>query len=208
VTAHAEQLSISADEDPGRPDIVMPFREAADLLAQAYCLTLVRGLGVDETFARLGADLDASTTFGFCELVGAAYADPAGLDRQLAGAAELDGWTLVLEPNGYACTDRRRMRKVSRRTMSVTLYRTADTVQELSINADGRRLSTLDVLSHRWRSVERPGLFDHPVATAVVGADPPRGTAGAVLVERFTGVPLSLDLLARLRYRSGTLDGP
>lgn len=165
------------------------FEDAADLFAQAYCLTLVRGLDVEETFARLGADLATTTTTGFCDLVGSAYEDGGGgLDRQLAGAVQLDGWTLVLEPNGYACTGKRRMRKVSRRTTTVTLYRHLDAAQELSINADGKRLFTLD-------------LVPCPAASGSPG-----GTGGAVLVEHYTGVRLTADLLGRLRYRTGTLD--
>lgn len=166
------------------------FHDAADLLAQAYCLTLVRGLDVGETFARLGADLAASTTTGFCDLVGSAYDDDVdrGVDRQLAGAVQLDGWTLVLEPNGYACTGKKRMRKVSRRTTTVTLYRHLDAAQELSINADGKRIVTLDLIP------------------PCLGTGSPAGTGGVVLLEHYTGVRLTVDLLGRLRYHTGTLD--
>jgi hypothetical protein len=167
----------------------MSLLDATDLFAQAYCLTLVRGLGVDQTFARLGADLGRSTTTGFCGLVGSAYEDcGGGIERQLAGAAQLDGWTLLLEPNGYACTGKKRMRKVSRRTTTVTLYRHLDAAQELSVNADGKRLVTLDLAAHE------------------PGNEAPGTGHGAVLVEHFTGVRLTVDLLGRLRYRTGTLD--
>ncbi|MGI3780556.1 MAG: DUF6461 domain-containing protein, partial [Janthinobacterium lividum] len=90
------------------------FMEAGDLLAQADCLTLVRGLDVDSAYLRLKAK--PSSVVGpldLDDLVEEAF-DGVDDDRyQLAGAAQVGEWTLVLEPNGFAATRAKRKRALS-----------------------------------------------------------------------------------------------
>ena len=184
---------------PGRVDERRaPYGSVCELLTQACCVTLVSGLGVDETLRRL--DAEASTGAWVCldELVRTAYADHLlHPSRQLAGVAALEGWTLVLEPNGYACSDRRVMSAVSVGTTTVTLCHDADD-DELTVMTDGRRT---------YRLLLRAG----PTAAPLPRADAAAGDAfwagdAAALVERFTGLRLSAELVGGLRYRTGSLD--
>lgn len=163
-----------------------PALRAQDLFSTACCVTLVQGLSTAETFARLDADTSCSATIGFPELVRRAYGD-LGHDSgtRLLGAAQLTGWSLVLEPNGFACTDRQRVRAASRGTTVVTSYRSGD-AHELTVTTNGRR-------RHFYDLAAAPGRLDPDEREAV-------------LVERLSGVWLSTALLARLRYRTCRLD--
>ena len=131
---------------------------------------------------------------GFAELVRTAYAEhgrhPA---RQLAGAAPLDGWTLVLEPNGYVCSGRRLMARVSLGTTTVTLYHSEDD-DELTVMADGHRSHRLHLPSG-CRADAGPG-------------DAFWEAGGAALLERYSGIRLSARLVHGLRYRTGSLALP
>lgn len=177
-----------------------PHGSVCGLLTQACCLTLVAGLGVDETLSRLDADVSTGSWVSLDELVRTAYADhlrhPA---RQLAGVAALEGWTLVLEPNGYACSDRRLMSAVSVGTRTVTLCHDADD-DELTVMTDGRR-------TYRLLLRAGPTGASAPRADAVAGDAFWAGDATA-LVERFSGVRLCAGLVAGLRYRTGSLELP
>ncbi len=95
------------------------FMEAGDLLAQAYCLTLVRGVDVDSAYVRLAAEPSGvDGLLDLDDLVEEAF-DGVDDDRyQLAGATPVGGWTLVLEPNGFAATSAERKRALSDGTTS------------------------------------------------------------------------------------------
>lgn len=165
-----------------------------EVFTQACCMTLVRGLDVAETFARLGADISGGPSVCFDELVRSSYAEHGRrLGRQLAGAATLDGWTLVLEPNGYACSDPAVLRAVSAGTTTVTLYH-CDGDSEISVMADGRRSHRLDLPARHRVELE-------PRRHVAFWSTP-----GPALVERFSGVRLSSGLVHDLRYRTGLLD--
>ena len=169
---------------------------ADDVFARACCVTLVCGLDVDETFARLSADTSASMSVRFDELVRAAYDEhERGPGRQLAGATLLDGWTLVLEPNGYACSDSALLREMSAGTTSVTLYHSGIDEDEITVMIDGRRSQLLD-LGGRGCHVDLEPLGHETSFWA---------TSGPALVERFSGVRLDAELLGCLSYRLGLL---
>jgi hypothetical protein len=188
---------------------------ADGLFSQACCLTLVQGLDVTETYARLGADTSVGASVGFDQLVRAAYDEHlCRPGRQLAGAVTLDGWTLVLEPNGYACSRRRLMSRVSVGIRTVTLFHTADD-DELSVMTDGRRSHLLDLRAGcrdqagRARLGELPG--EDPTGDEATSANNPCDdsfwdAAGAALVERYSGVRLGPGLVHGLRYRTGSLE--
>ena len=171
-------------------DLAVALRAADDLLGQACCLTLVKALDVDQTFRRLGADTSAGTLLRFDQLIHGAY-DEQGrvLGRQLVGAAALEGWTLVLEPNGYACSDVTTLRHLSAATTAITLYHPpgAET-DELSVTTDGRRTSRLEP-DRDDRA--RCGLW---------------GSSSVALVGRFSGVQLTAGLVGTLRYRTGSVE--
>lgn len=89
VTAHADDYLWFGQE----------YRE----LMEAYCLTLVRGLTAEETLTRFGAAPDRTIVTGVRSLFEPSYGvwDEHEGDRLLLGVADLGGWSLVVEPNGY-----------------------------------------------------------------------------------------------------------
>ena len=132
----------------GRPDLGSAglFVEADGGVSEAYCLTLVEGLGVDETLRRLAADTSRSTTVGLNELIEEAYEgydDPAG---EFVGAAETGAWTLLVEPNGFGGTRKKRMKKVSKATTAVTIYSNVNYHNEFIVWQGGARQLSFDMM--------------------------------------------------------------
>jgi hypothetical protein len=71
-------------------------------IAEAYCFTLVRGLSPAQVMSRLVGRPEAPLQ-GISAVVDAAFAqyDLEEGDRQLVAMTTVDGWTLLIEPNGY-----------------------------------------------------------------------------------------------------------
>ena len=212
------------DADPG-PDVpVGPdtwFMEAGDLLAQAYCLTLVRGLDVDDAFLRLKAK--PSSVVGPLDLDDLVDEAFEGLDDdryQLAGAAQVGEWTLVLEPNGFAATRGKRKRALSRGTTVVTFYEGFSGSNELTVTTDGVEQLSFDRFNMSARTGTRIADFDADLLAAgfvleeqdedeVEGSDSVRDdVASAVVVERLTGLRLTVGLLGGLAWRTALLKNP
>ncbi|MFI8966489.1 DUF6461 domain-containing protein [Streptomyces sp. NPDC053493] len=71
-------------------------------IAEAYCLTLVRGLSPAELMSRLEGRPEAPLQ-GIAAVVDAAFAqyDLEEGNRQLVAMTTVGAWTLLIEPNGY-----------------------------------------------------------------------------------------------------------
>ncbi|MFF8835825.1 DUF6461 domain-containing protein [Streptomyces sp. NPDC015130] len=71
-------------------------------IAEAYCITLVRGLSPVELTSRLEGRPEGSVQ-GIAAVVDAAFAQyELGIgDRQLVAMTTVGTWTLLIEPNGY-----------------------------------------------------------------------------------------------------------
>lgn len=71
-------------------------------IAEAYCVTLVRGLSPDEVMSRLQGRPQAPL-HGIAAVVDAAFAqhDLEERDRQFVAMTTVGSWTLLIEPNGY-----------------------------------------------------------------------------------------------------------
>ena len=190
------------------------FVEAGDALAVAYCLSLVRDVDVDQAFARLGARPVAQRVLDLDDLVEEAYDHADG--GQLAGAAPVGRWTLVVEPNGFSATRPERKRALSAGTTLITLYSNVNGANELTVSVDGAERLTFD----RMFPAERSGpdaerytedllaagfLFDEDAAEEADVDGLRDEVACAALVERLTGVRLSVGLLAGLRWRTGII---
>lgn len=67
----------------------------------ALCLTFVEGMSPAQVEARLGADGSTRRTTTFDE---AADQQDFGEERFAVQLGSLDGWTVVVEPNGYICS--------------------------------------------------------------------------------------------------------
>ncbi|MFI6323697.1 DUF6461 domain-containing protein [Nonomuraea sp. NPDC050556] len=102
------------------------FDEHDVSLAMAFCATFVRGLTPAEVFARLGifADPEAEVED---------FADEGGIT-----AAAVEGGTILVEPNGYACTLDAVARRLSVGTVTAAVFLNVNAHQQFVYAADGR----------------------------------------------------------------------
>ena len=197
------------------------FMEAGDLLAQAYCLTLVRGSDVDSTFLRLKAKPNSvGGPLDLEDLVGEAYEGVDDDRYQLAGAAQIGEWTLVLEPNGFAGTGTKHKRALSRGTTVITFYEGFSGSNELTVTTDGVEQLTFDRFNMSARTGNRIADFDADLLAAGFdlqeqdeegdeGGDSVRDdVASAIVVERLAGVRLTLALLSGVAWRTALIEKP
>lgn len=97
------------------------FAGEFEFLAQAYCITLVRGLSSDDVLARLGAQTEIRVT-GVESLYEPAYdawSDHGG-NQSFVGVAALGEWALMVEPNGFLGVTDRAIAPLSRGTRAVS----------------------------------------------------------------------------------------
>ncbi|WP_433365171.1 DUF6461 domain-containing protein [Actinoplanes sp. CA-142083] len=95
-----------------------------------FCLTFVRGLSPDEVIARLGGGepvpiVSDAVAFGGFEAVeqrvderGATH--PSGLDY--GAVTPVGGWTMVVEPEGFLCSEDDAMRVLSSTGEMMSFY--------------------------------------------------------------------------------------
>lgn len=76
-------------------------RWLCETLGEIFCLTFVRGVDAAEVLRRMGGYPDTFTELGPEEIFERQNSYLAGYP-QIASAVELGGWTVVLEPNGFA----------------------------------------------------------------------------------------------------------
>ncbi len=197
------------------------FMDAGDLLAQAYCFTLVHGLNIETAYVRLKAkrsrlkgplDLD--------DLVSEAYEGGHDDRYQVAGAAQVGEWTLVLEPNGFAATRAKRKRALSEGTTVLTFYEGFSGSNQLTVTVDGVEQLSFDRYNMSARTGARTADFDADLLAAGFvlddrdetedeGTDSVRGDdASAVVVERLTGIRLTVGLLSGLAWQTALLKNP
>ncbi|MEV0646977.1 DUF6461 domain-containing protein [Phytomonospora sp. NPDC050363] len=83
-------------------------------LVEAYCMTFLRGLAPRQVLTALETEPVETLTGAesLHDAVSEAYEIHDG-DRLLVAVAELDGWTLMIEPNGYLGTFDEVMRPLS-----------------------------------------------------------------------------------------------
>jgi Family of unknown function (DUF6461) len=183
-------------------------------VAQAYCLTLARGLEPGAFLRRMGAVPEA-TCEGLAELSERAFRlwDAAPVEHLLIGAATVPGrdgagWALGLEINGFLGVTPEAVTPLSAGTRVVSHYSNAgmnrfywldDTDIRLHFEplfpAD-RRGSTPDALVDAMREVGFDLRED--------GDNTERAVAATfALAEHLTGVPLTRDLLDHSVYQCG-----
>lgn len=111
---------------------------ANGLFREAYCLSLVQGIESDELLDRLAVEERTRIT-GAEPTVGPAYAawDIHGGDGGFVAVAEVDGWALVLEPNGYVGVTPEIIAPLSRRRRLVSHFRNVNAVDHFYWYDDG-----------------------------------------------------------------------
>jgi hypothetical protein len=184
------------------------FTERFPGLAQAYCLTLVGGLTPEQSLARLPA-------YDLVELIGLdAVEEMAGqqwlryeqsrrLDLLVAATA-VDGWTLIVEPNGFVGVTEELILALSEGIRVVSHYRNVNAVSRFCWADDGHLRLSFDPLLPHLRTGD---------VTRAAGLDPsafdesPQEAAFA-LAESLTGVVLTADLLEHATYLCGSVPVP
>ena len=190
------------------------FVEAGDALAQAYCVTLVRGVNAEDALARMEAKRVGRGPVTFDDLVNDEVDHDD--DEQVVGAAAVGDWTLLLEKNGFVTTDPRRRRALSKGTTVVTLYLNFNGANEFSLTSDGVEELTFDRMFPAERKGTRAVEFDDDLWAAGFVFDEEEAAAadydgmrdevaGCALVERLTRVRLTVGLLTGLTWRTGLL---
>lgn len=190
------------------------FVEAGDVLAQAYCVTLVRGVSAQDALSRVGATSISGTRVSFDDLVEDEV--DHNDDEQVVGASEVGDWAVLLEENGFTTNDPERKQALSAGTTVVTLYLNFNGANEFSVTADGVEELSFDRLYPAERTGTRASDLDSEMraagfiydeeAAAAADTDGMRGeVAGCVLVERLTGVRLTVGLLGGLTWQTGLL---
>jgi hypothetical protein len=107
--------------------------------SEAACISWVRGLDAEEALRRLGASETPSRRT-------LADVDPALMKLHKKGsrgepigavAAALDGWTLLVEPNGWAATMAGDLGAMSRGTEIVSIFWNVNGLAEITVARDG-----------------------------------------------------------------------
>ncbi|OEJ96995.1 DUF6461 domain-containing protein [Streptomyces thermolilacinus] len=181
-------------------------------LIEAYCLTLVHAVSPEEALRRLRARADGRVT-GIPALVEAAAEawKESGGERHFLGVCEVDGWTLVVEPNGYLGSLDEAAVPLSRDTELVTHFRNVNAVDHFSRYVDGELRLHFEPLFPYARDGADP---DGAVALMrEVGFDlreddgdlEATTEAAFALAERMTGVRLTPELLDGAEFRTGSV---
>ncbi|WP_433365102.1 DUF6461 domain-containing protein [Actinoplanes sp. CA-142083] len=118
-----------------RADNYAWFPATTGELANAYCVTLVRGVTPDAVLSRLKSK-DQRTIRGIDELVQLVGDHDAG-DLALIGVTEVRGWSLMVEPNGFIGVSPRYSKLLSAGTLLVAHYLNVNLQDEFVVAEDG-----------------------------------------------------------------------
>lgn len=102
------------------------FDEHDEALAMAFCITFVRGLTPAETFARL--DITPEEDVEVEDL----------LDEGAITASAVEGGTILVEPNGFACTLDTVAKRLSPGTVMASVFLNVNADQQFVYAADGQ----------------------------------------------------------------------
>ncbi len=186
-------------------------------LAEAYCVTLVRGVAPGALLERLGADDLGKVVVGAEDLTEWAYDlwDEEDGDRLPVGVSAVGEWTLMVEANGYVGVTEKLVGPASAGTTLVSHFVNVNAVDHFQWYEDGDLRLTFEPLFPFNRSGSDPdGLVD---AMREAGFDLSDGEdreyrhggeAAFALAERITGVRLTAELLGSARYICGLVDRP
>jgi hypothetical protein len=134
-------------------------------LAQSYCLTWVRGATPNEVIRRLGGvnpfhlqgldDLDASagrTTYLENAVEGGTFHTDRTTGFEFVAVVQLDGWSLVVEPNGYLCTEDAARVRLSQHTTIISVYYNENTYSRFALIRDGETELECNPADPSWRT--------------------------------------------------------
>lgn len=156
-----------------------------DELFDAYCLTAVVGLSIDEVVSRFGGDVSSASPSTFSGAF-SGFPDPAYL---LADA--LEGGVLAAENNGWQGVDEAVAARVSRGALVAALYSSVNADMRFVFAENGVVKTVFDPLLPEvdWEGSD-PHALDAVVDGLLFGEASP-GAAGLALAERLTGLRVS-----------------
>jgi hypothetical protein len=169
-------------------------------LAEAFCLSYVRGLGKAEALLRLGVPERHLRCLPIEEAVEAGLCCE-GRPPLTAHALSLGGWAVIVEPMGCRTTRPECYRALSTGTELVSVRIREDSRYEFRRVVDGVLQTFFDAGSPAERRGTRPdALAEHMAAVGLGDDDDPDDPAAALLAlaDRVTGV----------RIRASHLNGP
>ena len=183
-------------------------------LAEAFCLTLVEGLTPVEVLHRLAAREQVRLT-GVDQLLEPAYGAWEAHEALFLGVTEVDGWALVVEPNGYLGVTEDAVVPLSVGTRLVSHFRNVNAVDHFYWIENGDIRLDFEPLFPADRGGSDPdGLADvmRQVGFDLRGDDDHddelNTEAAFALAEYLTGVRLTPQLLGSATFLCGTTPAP
>ncbi|WP_239647319.1 DUF6461 domain-containing protein [Nocardiopsis baichengensis] len=175
------------------------FEETQPDLAEAFCLSYVRGLTKTESLRRLGAPQERLRSLPIADAVEAGLCCEDG-PPPTAHALTLNGWAVVVEPTGCRATRPDCYRALSAQTELVSVRVLLDRRYEFRWVADGVLRTFFDAREPHLRRGTRPDALAAEMSSVGLSGNEPDDPSASVLAlaERVTGV----------RIRAGHLDGP
>jgi uncharacterized protein DUF6461 len=197
------------------------FSEHCPDLADAFCLTLVRGLTPAEVLRRIDVRQTTNLT-GFGEMLRAYNAWATTIGNDLGRLTELfvagtsvDGWTLAVEPNGFLGVTDEIAVALSHGTSAVSVFRNVNVLNCFRWTEDGKvRLKFEPLFPTRREGSDADSLVE---VMRQVGFDFREGDdrdienfieAALALMEHVTGVRLTFAHLQSAQYLCGTAPLP
>ncbi|MDT0303341.1 DUF6461 domain-containing protein [Streptomonospora wellingtoniae] len=177
------------------------LRETQPDLAEAYCLSYVRGLGKAAALGRLGVAERDMRCLPIAEAVEAALCCADDRPPMTVHALAVGGWTVIIEPTGCRATRPECYRALSAETELVSVRVLMDHRYEFRWVIDGVLQTFFDARTPRVRRGTRPDSLEAQMGAVGLGgtaAETEPAAAVLALADRVTGV----------RIRSSHLAGP
>lgn len=179
----------------------------------AYCLTFVRRLAPVEVLDRLGAH-DRVQVHGTRAIGESSYAawENDRLGESFVAATQADGWSVIVEENGFIGVTSELMTPVSMGTATVGHFRNVNAVDQFLWIEDGHLILQFEPLFPHQRFGMRADDQEVVAEMEGVGFDlsdgdePPfehHTEAAFALAERITGVGVTLEFVERAQYVGG-----
>ncbi|GAA4918168.1 DUF6461 domain-containing protein [Streptomonospora salina] len=177
------------------------LRETQPDLAEAFCLSYVRGLGKTAALGRLGVAERDLRCLPIAEAVEAALCASDDRPPMTVHALAMGGWTVIIEPTGCRATRPECYRALSAETELVSVRVLMGHRYEFRWVIDGVLQTCFDARTPQTRRGTRPDSLDEQMSAVGLGgtaAESDPGAAVLALADRVTGV----------RIRSSHLAGP
>ncbi|GAA2457168.1 hypothetical protein GCM10010191_91090 [Actinomadura vinacea] len=199
------------------------FEERFPDLAEAYCLTLVRGLSPPQVLARLGARTNGPHVTGIErlpaldlpaaeQLIAVTLIEDVQTGTGTAGTGPPRRWALAVEPNGRLGVTEEAIVPLSAGTRLVSHFSDINAIDRFYWLEDGEVRLTFQPPSPGHREGQAPDEPLEAMRTAgfdIDGGDPASSVAAAfALAEHLTGVRVTPETLSESSFLCGVAPHP